>query len=286
LKDIHFETWIDATAELPLKEFRQAVHIVITAISLSPTLPAHLVIKGGILLAIAHHGLRHTRDIDFSTEATVKSLPIDAIRNELDSKLIEAVEMLQYDLNCRIQFCELRPPGKTKNWPTYIMKIGYAPYSNNRRYSRLMAGNSPTIVKVECSYNEVMTYIESLVISPGRIIKAYAIVDIIAEKMRALIQQPIRNRYRRQDVYDLYMLLQEYGNPSQDDSHKILSSLKDKARSRNIVVSRNSLSDTEVKERALKDYGQLHIEVVGQLPSFEEAFSVVESFYERLPWSQ
>ena len=73
-------------------------------------------------------------------------------------------------------------------------------------------------MRVECSFNEVINNIEVLEISPGRALNAYTLSDVIAEKFRALIQQPIRNRYRRQDVYDIYMLLQVHGEP--DDNQK------------------------------------------------------------------
>ena len=45
----------------------------------------------------------------------------------------------------------------------------------------------------------------------GLEIEASTLVDLVAEKFRAMIQQPIRNRYRRQDAYDLYCLLEAHG---------------------------------------------------------------------------
>lgn len=202
MRKIDIEKWIGA-ADVSEQEFREAVHVVIEAISRCPSLPDYLVIKGGILLAIAHDGVRYTRDIDFSTTQTVRGLPVATIEGEIRSKLAESIESLEYDLDCRIQSSELRPPDPKKNWPTLIIKIGYAPFSDGRRHGRLMIGKSPDVVRVECSFNEVVNNIEMLEIAPGRGLKAYALSDVIAEKLRALIQQPIRNRYRRQDVYDI-----------------------------------------------------------------------------------
>lgn len=285
MKNINFSEWIDAANNSRLREFRSAVHIVITAIATSPTLPNHLVMKGGILLALAHHGIRYTRDIDFSTEVTVRALPVELIKKEIETSLISAVELLEYDLDCRVQSSELRPPDPKKAWPTYIMKIGYAPYSNQKRHARLQSGLSTDVVKLECSYNEKMSFLEALEILPGKNVRAYALTDLLAEKLRAMIQQPIRDRYRRQDVYDVFMLLNEYSEIDEEEKRKILKSLRAKAGSRNIEISSESLRNPEIKRRAQRDYGQLKSEIAGDLPDFEQSFSAVQEFYESLPWT-
>lgn len=284
MTNIEIDDWINAAPDKVQKEFRQAVHIVITAVAASPILPNHLVMKGGILLSIAHHGDRFTKDIDFSLSDAVADLPVETVVDELRVHLTESVEELEYDIDCRIQSHELRPPDPKKNWPTLIMRVGYAPYSDSRRHSRLISGQSPTVVRVECSYNESILFFEALQIAPGRIINAYTIIDVIAEKLRALIQQPVRDRFRRQDVYDLYKLLKEYGEPSESSSNKILESLKQKSSSRNITIARETLRSSEIKERAAQDYHHLKSEIQGPLPSFEKAYKQVRLFYEGLPW--
>ena len=284
MTNVEIDEWINAAPDRGQKEFRQAVHIVIAAVAASPILPNHLVMKGGILLSIAHHGDRFTKDIDFSVSGAVADLPVETVIDELRVRLIESVEELEYDVDCRIQSHELRPPDPKKNWPTLIMRVGYAPYSDRRRHSRLMLGQSPTVVRVECSYNESILFFEALQFAPGRVINAYALVDVIAEKLRALIQQPVRDRFRRQDVYDLYKILKEYGEPSGDSSNQILESLKQKASSRNITVTKETLRSSEIKKRAAQDYHHLTPEIQGVLPPFEKAYKQVRLFYEGLPW--
>ena len=41
-------------------------------------------------------------------------------------------------------------------------------------------------------------------------ISAYGLTDLIAEKFRALLQQVPRNRYRRQDIYDIAHLIERF----------------------------------------------------------------------------
>lgn len=284
MKNIQFQEWIDSAPEKHQGEFRRAVHVVISAISLSPVLPDYLVMKGGMLLAIAHSGERFTKDIDFSTSKAVAELPVETVVSELRARIPEAVEMLEYDLDCRVQSYELRPPDPAKSWPTLIVRIGYAPYSEPRRLARLAQGASPTLVRVECSYNEAMSHIESLEIAPGKMLNAYTAGDVIAEKLRAIIQQPVRNRFRRQDIYDIYMLLLEYGAPTPEHSEEILASLKDKAESRKVQVDQSSLRDDEVRARSENEYLSLRSEIQGELPDFEIAYEKVRLFYEGLPW--
>ena len=283
VREVQIHEWI-ASGDVSEREFREAVHVVIEAVTRCPSLPDHLVIKGGILLAIAHDGVRYTRDIDFSTTRTVSKLPVETILEELQPTLIQAIESLEYDIDCRIQSSELRPADPKKSWPTLIIKIGYAPVSDQRRRARLLSGLSPTIVRVECSFNEVINNIETLEISPGRELNAYTLSDMIAEKLRALIQQPIRNRYRRQDVYDIYMLLKVHGDPDDAQKAGILESLIEKSRSRNIEVTKESLSDPDIADRARKEYIQLDAEIVGELPAFDDAFAAVCNLYNQLPW--
>ena len=284
VRQIDFERWID-TADPSEIEFRQAVHVVVEAISDCPSLSEHLIIKGGILLALAHDSDRFTRDIDFSTSGGVAELPVDLVEKEIRAQLPSVIEALQYDLDCRLQSSELRPPDPDKSWPTLIMKVGYAPFTQAARHRRLIAGMSPNVVYVECSFNERICDVEILEIAPGHTMKAYAVTDVIAEKYRALIQQPIRKRFRRQDVYDLDRLIADGHDYTDVDRHRILRSLQEKAVSRGVDVHRSTLRDPEIRARAEADYPQLASEIDGELPVFEEAYARVTAFYETLPWA-
>ena len=111
---------------------------------------------------------------------------------------------------------------------------------------------------------------------------AYPFAELVAEKFRALLQQVDRNRYRRQDVYDLALLSRLPRDESMNAA--ILESLLIKARTRNIEPTRESLSDEEIKRRAAAEYPTLRNEVLGELPDFETAYADVMSFYQSLPW--
>ncbi len=93
----------------------------------------------------------------------------------------------------------------------------------------------------------------------------------------------MRNRYRRQDVYDLVMLIAR--GISEEEKALIFKSLIEKASSRGMVIDRDSLDDPEVKRRAKANYHTLSDEIEGELPNFEAAYEKIAAFYHSLPWS-
>ena len=107
----------------------------------------------------------------------------------------------------------------------------------------------------------------------------------MAEKYRAILQQVVRNRRRRQDVYDLNFLLSHY--PQARDAAtraKILDSLVEKSNSRGLTVSKDSLSDSEVIKLSKEEYHLLTSEIGERLPDFDQLYSVIKDYYESLPW--
>jgi predicted nucleotidyltransferase component of viral defense system len=276
--------WVAAAPDAPTRELRMAVHTILAAVSRAPRLPNLMALKGGILLALEYQGDRFTRDIDFSTAKTVPELSVDGVAEELAAVLRLQVQMLDYGLDCRIQGRELKPPGETRTWPTLQLRIGYAPISDPARHRRLLSGKSPTVLALDLSYNQVITAVELVSIPGGGEVKAYALPDLIAEKLRAMLQQPSRHRNRRQDVYDLYRLL---ARPEVRDGAfeaAVLQALKAKSSGRNLAVNRESIADPEVRRRSQRDYAYLQAEIASELPEFERAYAAVRDYYEHLPW--
>ncbi len=276
--------WVNAAADASSRELRQAVHTVLVAISMAPRLPKTYVMKGGILLALQYEGDRFTRDIDFSTTETPAELSVESVKAELEEALATAVEHLDYGLDCRIQACELRPPGPEASWPTTKMTVGYAPKLDARRHRRVLRGQATDILSLDLSYNEVITAIDFIDIPGGGQIQASSLADLVAEKYRAIIQQPVRRRTRRQDAYDLYRLLGTAPLQSAQTKRSVLEALREKASSRNLPVTRNSLQDPAVIARSSTEYHLLKQEIASELPPFDLAYGAVRDYYESLPW--
>jgi len=94
-------------------------------------------------------------------------------------------------------------------------------------------------------------------------LRVCTIEDIIAEKLRALLQQPIRNRRRRQDLLDIAVTLQ---NHPEIDRGNVSRFLVRKAEARDVYVSRSAFRKPEVAQRAEQDYDELRADARGVRP--------------------
>ncbi len=119
-------------------------------------------------------------------------------------------------------------------------------------------------------------------IGDGIELHTYSLIDVIAEKYRALLQQAIRRRARRQDVYDLDYLLRRYTFDTAT-RRAILVTMRDKCQSRYIEPAASSLDDPEVRDRAATEWERIGLET-GDLPDFAGCFETVQEFYKGLPW--
>lgn len=190
---------------------------------------------------------------------------------------------LDYDLDCKVQACKVNPPNRPDaSFPSIELTIGHA-YKGTPKHRRLLQGQSPSVVSIDFSMNERILEVENIEIGKGESLRTYAFVDWLAEKFRSLLQQVVRNRYRRQDVFDLAMLIER--EISGNERTSILKSLIEKSVSRGIEIGLDSLDNPEVKRRAKADYHTLSDEIEGELPDFEGAYEGIAAFYRSLPWS-
>ncbi|MEI8373111.1 MAG: nucleotidyl transferase AbiEii/AbiGii toxin family protein [Planctomycetota bacterium] len=103
-------------------------------------------------------------------------------------------------------------------------------------------------------------------------------MDILAEKLRSLLQQKPRNRYRSQDVYDIA----EYVRKSAIDRRKIATYLQQKSRIRGIEARKSSFDD-EIRDMAAKEYEQrIREEAPRDFIPFDEAWQDVLSLVQSL----
>jgi hypothetical protein len=86
IEELDLPAWVKA-APSDKKNFREAVHIVLNAISTSAALRSKMVMKGGMLMAIRYGSSRFTKNTDFSTVDMYKSGDEKAILAELDKQL-------------------------------------------------------------------------------------------------------------------------------------------------------------------------------------------------------
>lgn len=280
----NIEDWVNSAPNSRDREFRQAVHTILQAICRQNGLRFRVVLKGGILLAIRYKSGRYTKDIDLSSESPLNDGDKELTRQEFDEGLLDAQEMLSYGLACKVQSIQVDPKNVEKPTnPSMKIKIGYA-YQGTTKHKRLIAGQSPSVISVDYSLNEPVPNPETIEISPGEGLLAYSLIDLVAEKIRSLLQQEVRNRFRRQDIFDLHMIFTNLSDFDEEDKQKILHSLMRKSRARGLEPDIDSLNQGEIRRRAEQDYLTLADEIEEDLPNFDEAYQIISDFYMSLPW--
>jgi hypothetical protein len=125
------------------------------------------------------------------------------LRDGLSHALIPVAAML--DLTLAVQRFAQQPPGNpAKPFITYGGTVGYALPDQRPLAGRMRAGlPSPQAIPFDISLNEIVCAAESVILGGSPPLRVGTAEDIVAEKLRALLQQSPRNRTRRQDMLGL-----------------------------------------------------------------------------------
>lgn len=115
-----------------------------------------------MLIRIRYDSTRFTRDADFSTTDKHDKGSEIALLEELDAQIDLANDQLNYDTMCLRQSAKLNPQAPNSRFPTLNIRIGYAPRSHAGHMRRLLAKQSPTILEIDCSYDEAVYDVELL----------------------------------------------------------------------------------------------------------------------------
>lgn len=283
-KKIDLSSWVERErADTATYRQRQAIEIILDAISFSSKLRSSLFLKGGILMGLAYESPRLTADIDLTTSLEAGSDTGEQLATQLDSEFPKACARLGYaNLSLQTQSIKKLPKNRYPDakYPALKLTIAYVEKGGSQ-VMRFNRGESVDVIGIDISFNEPTRAIQALEIANGQELLAYSLIDLIAEKYRALLQQVSRRRNRRQDVYDLNILIAQQ---FKDDFYaEILDAFLEKCRSRGIEPNQSSLDNPEVKSRAKSDWHTLELEI-GDLPDFENCFEKVKAFYKSFPW--
>lgn len=289
---VNIYNWVEKAKHDPVRYFeRQATEVVLTAIGMAEPFSEHIFLKGGILMGVLYQSARNTGDIDFTTDLDPETQLPGVLEEALNKALPRASAELGYtDLLSRVQSIKIRPRRDSlakDTFPAMLIKVGYA-RRDSLQEKHFNKGKSPTVVQMDISFNEPVSAIQVVKLNEENAtkIKAYSLTDLIAEKLRALLQQPSKKKNRRQDIYDIDLLIKgfEFDETERD---ALLEAVLVKCKSRDIYPSKDSLSAHEVRERAQAEWGTLALEIGEEsLPDFNACFERVERFYRSLPWQR
>lgn len=282
---IDLAAWADEEKDPRRRLFRVAVQLVVRAIAQSNELAPVMVMKGGTLLAIRYGSSRFTKDIDFSTSRKFENVDLPNLMFEFERAIQSVSAENESGMALRIQSHVLQPSNqKNPTFPTLKIKIGYALRSTQKQMEHLRRGSSSDVVQIDYSFNE-WECAPALETVDGGTLATYSFHDLMAEKLRSILQQPIRRRERFQDIYDIVFLLRCVALISEKDRAHILDKLTKSVEGRGVQLGKSAMRDPELERLSKIGYEtELPMLVRDQLPTFEEAFMVVRNFFESLPW--
>lgn len=281
--------WIEkAKADPQAYLERQVTEVFLAALAMTKPFANEIFLKGGILMGVVYQSPRQTGDVDFTAISEPSKEMAEALKAALNTAFPRAAAKLGYpDLRCNVQSSRYEPSAKMfakATGPLLALRVGYA-RRNSAQERLFQAGAASNVLDVDIAFREPVNAIQIVQLGhEGVTIRAYSLLDLIAEKLRALLQQPKRNRNRRQDVYDIASLLNKF---TLDTGEKaaLLDLLQEKCRARDIEPRLESLRHQEVRERAKKDWDTLGLELE-ELPDFDRCFELVDGFYRSLPWTR
>ena len=227
---------------------------------------------------------RMTQDVDFTTTLPQEGFT-DSFEQAIEKQMAVAAADLGYvSQRFRVQSMVFEPPGD-RSWPTLRVKIGLAKKGTGQE-KRLDKGTAANVLKIDISFNEEVHDWQKIVVADGQentTLLAYSIYQQIAEKLRAIIQQPVRNRYRRQDIFDIARIA---AHRTFDDMEKrqIFDLFMKKSLEREIQPTREMISHPELYTRSKEHYHQLSMDSGNTALDFDRDFEIVRQFYLDLPW--
>lgn len=254
---------------------RFAQYGILRAVSDSATLSATLVLKGGNALDFVWTPNRSTKDLDFTSTDTLEG---DALKLLLQQSLTATGRRLGTLYS--VHSVKRQPSSPDATFVTYAVSVGYALTDETNVRRRIESGqSSPQVVPLDVSLNEVVCEDERIDTAGAHGLRVSSPEDIVAEKLRSLLQQPICNRYRRQDLLDITVTLRQ--RPL--DAQKVADFLRRKSAARDITVSRAAFRDPEIRRRAAQDYDSLRSTTRTLFIPLEDAWRELLAWIDTLP---
>ena len=286
------EEWIDRAENDDEKKFRQAIHLILLAVSRDKVLSQNLVIKGGIVLSLAYGSERYTTDLDLSALDNMEVLSKEELELKLGRQITAVVALSDYNLKLLVHSIKYMPkdPSKVK-FPAYKAKIGYADSTNQNAIKRLDNKQSSKIIDLDISFNESVSVsdTENFKLTDRLNVLCYSLEQLVAEKYRSILQQVVRTRSRRQDVFDIHYLLNQEASLlySNETKKTVLDKLIKCSERKGIEAYLNQfgMRDEEIKRLSLEDFHtlSLEIDIDIEVPP-EDMYTVVQAYFESLPW--
>lgn len=284
--EIDIRTWVLAAPTGASRRQRQAIDIALNTVATCQNMAKKCSLKGGILMGLLYGSPRLTGDIDLS----LADMPTPDTPEEFSAALDEHFEYVAFELGhpnilMRVHSFKRLPKRKfdEASFPGLQLKMTFVDKTNASQLAVYNKGRSIEIIDMDISFNEPAEDLTVLKLSNEREILAYGLAELIAEKYRALHQQIVRKRNRRQDAYDIWYLFQN-NEITEELAAYVLDRLREKSESRGIIIGPETIAHPDIKSRAKADWDTQKVEIGEALPEFEVCWKSVIKFYDLLPW--
>lgn len=235
----------------------------------------NFVFKGGTCLKKCYFpDYRFSEDLDFTL--LNESFVVDAA---LFGKIIKVAETTS---KARFYFEKLKVQKSNDIPQGYEINVKYWGADHRKTQTPLAASRWQTSIKLDISFSEklILPIVYKKIFhnfsdneSIGQTIPVYSLDEVIAEKLRSLVQ---RNRPR--DIYDIWTLNKHF---SEKQYVIIKELLIKKAMDKNIVISGIDDFANPIKERKNKRAWQSSLGdhlPENKLPDFDEVYEIIKKF--------
>lgn len=239
---------------------------------------ASISFKGGNALRIMHENPRGTVDLDFTAQQSVPDDP-EWLRDQFNQALSNDAlwrEPSLRGIKMRVQSISRNPRRPQATHPTFQLMVGFC-LRGDRTYERRFldfARPVSEVVELQISLNDVVGATSERTVDDhdSETINTCTIDDILGEKLRSLLQQPIRKRNRRQDVFDLANQWRNRREQLDLEQMKIHMVRKCEARE---IRARRSAFDNIIRDMACEGYERLREDTRDAFIEFDEAWALV-----------
>lgn len=262
---------------------RFAQYALLRTICLSRELSSRLVLKGGNALNTFHATTRSSRDLDFSTLSDVTVAELERGLNGAKRPIQQEMKV-QFRLRETYQTTDENPPGHPSGpFRKIRVEVEFALQDEADLQLRFDQGQGlpkghPNVIPLEISLGEVICECDEVDLGGANRLQVCSINDIVAEKLRGLLQQVTRGTNRDQDVLDIAAILRE--TPPLDPE-RVSRFLLEKAPVRNVEATRAAFRNPQVQALARENYDRLR-QTANPFIEFDEAFAAVMGLVDSL----
>lgn len=254
----------------------RALRAMLAAIAAEPLLARDYVLKGGLALRLLFGGPRRSDDLDL-TSARPFTHEVTDEKNEMLLAFCELLDASLEEVQAAYELREMRVLEKTLSAeiPALLGSVAYRDAQSS--------AEGPYEAKMQITLSEFICETARHTVD-GIVIHSATLEDILADKLKALLQQVTRNKLRPMDVYDVWYFGTASDHVLQLDRLREYLEIKAARWPEVFPPTPNRFHDPELREYSAQRFEAFVRDLNPDAPrvSFDDAFSGVLTLVDRL----